>query len=477
MRTARAIGLSWNGSSAARVTTSARTLAGNSGSPTISVAHQAIPLRTTFGALSSPVAIALSPDRRTGATRSSLSRTSSLASRATVLATPASGPCSSRSAANLAVSMRATGCSGGSLTGVGYLGHDLGGGAGLDLAQSLHRLLGAHGAAVSDRPAHGAGLVRPCAQQPQRRTFQATEQVRGGLLVQLRVGCPLLARASLRCLIGAAPTLGPCLLRGQRPAQFLGGCLLRGQRRRAQLPGGRLQLRNPPPQLVVALLALHQRHLVAAEHLLSTPQLPIDRPANLIPHDAPDRPAVEQERPESSVHGSQESTRSRSPPSACWTGWWPGVGLCRRWGRWSRAPFFMARCGGGGAGVDGFAFLDGERDDPGEGGRRRGRVCRSRPSRRLGRRRDRAVADLDRAQLPVEVGTACGDGHAGESVPQSTANGAMISDVMKRKQRTAVLADEHILAPIIKAVEDLGWFRVLRATHDHRFANGMSGTT
>jgi hypothetical protein len=40
---------------------------------------------------------------------------------------------------------------------------------------------------------------------------------------------------------------------------------------------------------------------------------------------------------------------------------------------------------------------------------------------------------------------------------------------MTKKPPPVILADEHILAPVIEAVENLGWFRVLRATRDHRF--------
>lgn len=40
---------------------------------------------------------------------------------------------------------------------------------------------------------------------------------------------------------------------------------------------------------------------------------------------------------------------------------------------------------------------------------------------------------------------------------------------MTKKPAPAILADEHILAPVIEAVERLGWFKVLRATRDRRF--------
>jgi hypothetical protein len=40
---------------------------------------------------------------------------------------------------------------------------------------------------------------------------------------------------------------------------------------------------------------------------------------------------------------------------------------------------------------------------------------------------------------------------------------------MPKKQRPTILADEHILKPVIESLKDIGWFRVLRATHDHRF--------
>src|SRR5512132_3260047 len=40
---------------------------------------------------------------------------------------------------------------------------------------------------------------------------------------------------------------------------------------------------------------------------------------------------------------------------------------------------------------------------------------------------------------------------------------------MPKKQRPTILADEHILEPVIESLKDIGWFRVLRATHDHRF--------
>jgi hypothetical protein len=41
---------------------------------------------------------------------------------------------------------------------------------------------------------------------------------------------------------------------------------------------------------------------------------------------------------------------------------------------------------------------------------------------------------------------------------------------MKRKTlRPMILADEHVNPGVIKAVEDLGWFKVLRASHDRRF--------
>jgi hypothetical protein len=39
----------------------------------------------------------------------------------------------------------------------------------------------------------------------------------------------------------------------------------------------------------------------------------------------------------------------------------------------------------------------------------------------------------------------------------------------KKKRQPMILADEHLHPSVIKAVEDQGWFKVLRATHDHRF--------
>jgi hypothetical protein len=40
---------------------------------------------------------------------------------------------------------------------------------------------------------------------------------------------------------------------------------------------------------------------------------------------------------------------------------------------------------------------------------------------------------------------------------------------MTKKPVPVILADEHILPPVIEAVEKLGWFKVVRATRDHRF--------
>jgi hypothetical protein len=40
---------------------------------------------------------------------------------------------------------------------------------------------------------------------------------------------------------------------------------------------------------------------------------------------------------------------------------------------------------------------------------------------------------------------------------------------MTKKPAPAILADEHILAAVIEAVEGLGWFKVLRAARDPRF--------
>jgi hypothetical protein len=40
---------------------------------------------------------------------------------------------------------------------------------------------------------------------------------------------------------------------------------------------------------------------------------------------------------------------------------------------------------------------------------------------------------------------------------------------MPKKQRPTVLADEHILEPVIDALRDVGLFRVMRANQDHRF--------
>ena len=40
---------------------------------------------------------------------------------------------------------------------------------------------------------------------------------------------------------------------------------------------------------------------------------------------------------------------------------------------------------------------------------------------------------------------------------------------MTKKPRPAILADEHILEPVIEPVDRLGWFRILRAARDRRF--------
>ena len=40
---------------------------------------------------------------------------------------------------------------------------------------------------------------------------------------------------------------------------------------------------------------------------------------------------------------------------------------------------------------------------------------------------------------------------------------------MTKRVRPTILVDEHTPPPVVEDVEELGWFRVLRASHDRRF--------